>query len=685
MGIASAIVKLWEKKIEIARRHREKVFDPVANKIARYYHTNRMYQFPVLNEDPDEEPFRTGRPYHKISVALTGQFVRVMLPFLTEDVPRRVVSPRGPQVSADLKRLMYSMASGMDPTQMAAVPFPEDQWITTGRIQSLLGGHLLNYAADDGTFNLRNEKRQAIQQALVHGRGILWHELIDTPDGTLPGSFFENQANILLDPDFDNIRDAGFAVRMVRRPIWWIAENFKIPVDQLKAAAKSYAASAIQDTEPWRSDDDCKDVGVYYEVFSRQGLGNRFSYDHDELKEAVPAMEAAGPNVYLAIVPGMEYPLNMHPDQMVGASEEEIKQRLSWPIALWARQECPWPFTNIDFYPDGLWPKPPLEDALPLQSFLDFAYFFLMQSIKISSSNIHITDSAVSRKLQQAFDEMVHNTIVELDERYPDLAQLVHTLELGKFNPDLLTTINIVEQKWREFTGINDLILGGVPDKMMRSSAEAQLRQSNGMIRPDDMANCVKSFDGSVARAELAAQRLTIRKDVARYFGEDPNAQISGMYTDAWMRYMATDDPWAANSELAVTVEGGAGRRRNLATLLADLSDSMQVILPLLTQQYATDGDPSNINTFFAKWAEAHQAPELAFEFPDKRQEMAMQQQQMQMQQQAQAQGAVPEQQEQEAPMEGGQMMQPSEEEMMAMMQQQQQQMMGEQQQWPPT
>jgi hypothetical protein len=140
---------------------------------------------------------------------------------------------------------------------------------------------------------------------------------------------------------------------------------------------------------------------------------------------------------------------------------------------------------------------------------------------------------------------------------------------------------------------------------MMRSSAEAQIRQSNSQIRPDDLRDCVLAFQGSAARKEFAAQRLTLRKDVAVYFGEDPKSTIPQPLTDLWMQHVQTDDVWMASQELSVTVEAGTGRRPNKEKQIADIQDAAQTLLPVYMQVYTQTGDPTQCNAFIAKWCEA--------------------------------------------------------------------------------
>ena len=606
MELLKEINDLWLARVKLAVDYRKRTYDPVVNRLSRYYHTRRRYLFIDTGQEPDDSPFALPTRFHRVSVALVGQFVRVMLPYVHFKVPVRTVSPR-----QDLARLRSAFYG---PEYMNMPETLRDQQ------QCLLGQHLLNYAADDATFNLRSEVRKATQEALVTGRGVTWLETVDTPYGPFPGSFYISQRNVIIDPDHDEVRDANFIARFRERPCWEVAEEFRIPIEKVKPNASTFESLAQEniDPRPEKNSEEKKDLCQYWEVYSRMGLGHRITEDDEVRAKLEAASGLMGDHVYLACMPGMDYPLNLYPDRQATQSESEIVNDLSWPIKTFGDHDDPWPATFLDFYRDGIYPKPPLEDALPLQSFLDFAYFFLMQRIKTTSRSILLVPEEISSDLTDALKRGFDNEIVKLKERYPDIAKLVHELQFAPVNKDLWTIIAAVKQEWEDSTGLSPLLRGGESDKMMRSSAEAQIRQSNSQVRPDDLRDCATAFHGAIARKELIAQRTILKApSVGYYFGETTDQPVNGLITQAWKETMqidiaGDDDAWRAAQELNVTVEGSTGRRKNKEKQLADVLDSGQTMLPIFMQERQL-GNPVPLNAYVKMWTDATEVenPEL--------------------------------------------------------------------------
>jgi len=599
MDLLKEINELWLARISLAADFRKRTYDPIVNRLSRYYHTRRKYLFLDTGTEINDSPFALPPQYHQVSIALVGQFVRVMLPYVHFKVPTRMVQPR--QDLAKLRNAFYGPA---------AATMPDSQ---IDEIRGLLGNHLLNYAADDATFNLRAETRKVTQEALVTGRGVLWHETTPTPYGDFPGSFYVPQRTLFIDPDHDELRDAAYTFRFRERPRWQVAEEFGIPLEKIQPNAQSYEAIAqdVVDSKDDRSPDERKDLCQYWEVYSRMGLGHRLTDDEEKRAKLEEASAKMGDHVYLAVMQGMDWPLNMYPERQANQSEAELIHDLSWPIATFGDRDDPWPFTVLDFYKDGIYPKPPLEDALPLQSFLDFAYTFLMIRIRHTCRSILLTPEAVSKDLEEALKRGFDCEIVKLKERFPEIANLVHELQFNPVNKDVWTIVAAIKQEWEDSTGLTPLLRGGETDKMMRSSAEAQIRQANSQIRPDDLRDCVTAFHGTVARKELIAQRTILKAPkVGYYFGENTDQPVLGPITEAWKRFMqidiqSDDDAWLAAQELTVTVEGSSGRRKNKEKQLADVQDAMQTVAPMFLQERQLTGNPTQINAFVKLWTDA--------------------------------------------------------------------------------
>ncbi len=612
MTVLNRICTLWLKRGALGAKVAKAWYKETPRRIRRYYDKPECFLFQgddglLGGSRPEDEPFPTGRPEGFVQVAKVGDWVHRMMAFIAQSAPHRLVSPRLLNLSPEILAYAYN---GQPPPPG---PTPDEE------LACALQQYVLNYTAEDGTFNVRGETRLGLRDALLDGRGVLWHELIETPLGTMPGSFYDTHRNLVYDPDSDNPRDALWIRRTRRRPIWKIARDFKLDEKELRGKYQSSNAKAAEEVDEiprhghyWGdyADEDSRerDIGLYYEFYSRMGIGQHLLAEDEELERAAAVFDAE--QVYLAIMPGMEYPLNLPPDAFRTESEDEIRSRLDWPIAWFADYEDPWPCSVLDFLPNGLYPKPPLEDALPLQAFIDYAYSFLMGHVKWATRQIVTCFSGMEDALEQAIKSGAHLSVVPVSDKVDDLQKQFYVIQFPPVNPDLWRIIREADGEWENRTGLTELAMGG-QSRQIRSSAEAQIRQSNLSIIPNDLADTVKAWHSQIARKEGAMQRLVIREDTAaRLFKEKPPSETGGIMsplTEAWMRLNATDDPGQAFGELQYSVEAGAGRRKNLESLLATINDSASAVFPVLAQVYFRTGDPMAINQWLRQWADARQ------------------------------------------------------------------------------
>jgi len=421
--------------------------------------------------------------------------------------------------------------------------------------------------------------------------------------------------NLLVDPDCEHaMREAGWIARKRRRSIWQVADEFEIPADELRGHYKSYLQQSAdeangQDNKDAQRESDLDsaeggrgggDVIEYYEVYTRGvGLGHVYSTASEELREVAAAADQLGQNLYLAICPGMPYPMNLASalrgtEDLTGA----LTAALQWPIPFFENRQNPWPMTPLDFYPgtDCTWPSSPLEPAIPLQIFLDLGYGWLMGRVGIASRQMLVTSEALDKEFKEAQasgdDLQIISVKGNASQAIKDMFEVV---QLPPINTDLYTILSMVESAFRMAMGTDALLYGGEGDRQIRSSAEVQIRQGNLMNRPEDMAECAERWQSEIARAEGFMARVAVApQSVAPLFGEEatgmgPLGQPQlGPLTQMWSMLVNAEPPRAA-MELAYTIEAGSGRRKNKQKQQADAQMLVQTLFqPLLGLAQAT-------------------------------------------------------------------------------------------------
>ncbi len=577
MDVLQSIVKLWTTQIRRAEKSRGEKFDKVGDEAWSYLNADykTLYLKGKARDGGDFEG-----PMHKVRVNKSAEFVKLYLPFIHHKVPHRLVAPSRPQLPPEV----MGMAPG--------TPMPLNGLDLQDKMRAWLMQFVLNYTPDQ--YDLRYEARKALPEALVRGRCLLWHRMFDSPTGPMAGSFFESVKDLLIDPDCRQLREAGWVALRRQRSIWKVAEEFGIPRDELKAKYKTSLQRSNEEAAGVTNIDsadelDSGDVIEYWEVYSRMGIGSKFTTADPDVKKVAERLDEQGPYVYLCICPGVPYPLNL-PPHVAGSPDPagEYKQRLQWPIPLYENPSDPWPFSQLDFLPSSEhpWASSPLEGALSLQRFVDNVYSYICGRTRAVCRDIVVASSALDADIQKALEGGIDQELVIANGAVgEDIRKLIHVIQFPPANADLWTVLQIAENAFERASGMSPLLSGMEGRTQVRSSAEAQIRQDNASSQPEDFAECCERWMSNIAAKEAAMTRLMVGSTtIAPLFGEqvqqnqwDPsNPVASGPISQAWTQLVNTVDPAIAAGELSYTVEAGSGRRKNKGKQAADSQMVMQ-------------------------------------------------------------------------------------------------------------
>lgn len=606
MGVLSSITTLWSRQIKHAQESKHRLFGKTAARAWDFLGKDYKQLYVAC-----EEEYRSPRQsFFQVRINKSREFVNVLLPFIHHRIPNRLVEPSRPKVPPELL--------GLPP----GTPVPPTPLQQTDQIRAWLMQWFLNWIP--GQYDLRYECRQAIPEALVKGRCVVWHEFFRGPYGSIPGSFADSVDNLFIDPDAKQLQNASYIVRKRRRSVWHVAEELGIPSDELRGKAstnlrKSTDAAQIT-SESYGDKEDKGDIVEYFEVWSRMGFGHKFSTGSDsELKSdrLLADLDALGDYIYLVICPGVDYPLNLPPAVFATPNAEmEVRSRVQWPVATYFDRANPWPMSCLDFYPDpeSPWASSPLEAALPLQVFMDHAYGWLMGRCRTSCRDIVVVSSSIDSDLEKAIVSELDMAIATIDgDVSEDLRKLVTVLQHPPMNQDIWQILSAVENMFERLTGMDPLLSGAGGRTQIRSSAEAQIRQSNVSNRPEDMAECVEDWMSQIARKEAVMTRLHVPSSVvAPLFGEQVQEGMDGIpigfgpLSQQWGQLVTTDDPARACAELAYTVEAGTGRKKNKQAQLQNAELTMQTLAQPLLGLAMQKGQVQPFNALIQMLAEAN-------------------------------------------------------------------------------
>lgn len=634
----------WCSLVRIAREHKKKKFQDSADECMSFFNGPHTFMWKSENmtgargyvrvSDEDEENIR---PTFLFTMNKIAEGVQLFGPALYSRNPNRLVTPRkSPQLPPEV------LVPPPEPAQMMGLP-PEMVQQAAADWQMQVQAMLQETAKHDGENQARAElmqgwlnytpneldlkwhSRKAIDEAIIKGAGVLWTELADLParGGKIAGSFYRSVDSLFLDPDVETVPDCKWVCEECTHPIWEVEDYFRLPRDMLKDALKGndrgfeslsrQASVASSDNGlDERSRGRTNDTITYYKFYSKMGIGDRLSGVDPEIRDKLAAF---GDNCYLAVADGIPWPLNL-PDQVweampqpdpltseadpaaMEAWQQELLTRVQWPIPFWA--DGRWPFTMIAFHevPNCVWPMSHFEPGLGELKWLNWAMSFLAGKVRTSCKTTIGMMKAAGEDLKQQYLNSGDNAVLMIEEitgrRVDDLISFI---QQPPFHGDIYNVIAAVADSFEKRVGLTELAYGQ-SGHQYRSAAEANVKQGNFSIRPDDMASQVEDAMTEVARKEaLAARWLLQQEDVAPVLGR-PAAAV-------WGRLIQAAEMESIIAELDYRIEAGSARKPNKTARIEQMNTAVQTWGPTLQQYAFTTGDVRPLNALLIDWAKA--------------------------------------------------------------------------------
>jgi hypothetical protein len=637
-SVLKSVCELWLRQIEFCRKRKQRDFGDAKEEID-YYRGKRYSRRGIIPMTDGAPQVAMNWPEYETYFNMSQAFSDVMTPYVLARVPNRLYEPRLPSLPAELVSFAAEIAQqqAMQAQQMAAMgqpPPPPSGWAaavpqilqnqreTTARDTMVC--YLLKWFGNwwPEVTGLIHEAKEAVDESFS-GRGCLWLEMADGPFGPIPASYADSVNNLLIDPDARQLREASYIVRIRRQSLYRIADIYGEDVDMLRGSSSSNMMLAMRQNdaldmssdEPNDTDPEKKDIGIYFEFWSRIGIGEKLVLAPDELKQLGPvreALDAVGPYVHFAIMPGLEWPLGMNPDVLEGRwskpsngsktdpsagggapadgdgprreesdlGDEDIDKlvsvltdKLAWPIKVYEFTQSPWPVSCLDYKPNisNAWAKSPLESGLPLQRFIDRTFTTFFNRVHTAGRDGIVTSAELEPGIREWLKSGRDQEILVSLEKvgHEEMEKLVNFIKFPELNADLFKILEIAVDCWQKLTGLDPALYGGIPHTQDRSAEASKMRGQGLARRPDDYADAVENWLSEVAQKELIATRMLVDvQSVMPVFREevqqDGQNQIYGPLTQAWVSLVHTDDPAVAAAEVDCSVQAGSGRRKNL-------------------------------------------------------------------------------------------------------------------------
>ncbi len=535
-------------------------------------------------------------PAVRITVNKVAEAVQLFGPSLYHRNPIREVTPRvPPEVPIEI------FGNPQDPmTQMIVMPVmqqvSQQKSVDTARA-SLIEG-LLNYLPT--ATDLKDHMRRMIDEAIITGMGVLWTEVY-RPIGSkhkLVGSFYDSVYNLLLDPDAETLEDAKWCARRRVRPTWEVEAEFGLAPGSLKGdrdSASGSSATANAD-EDWRwKNGKTNDLIVYFEIWSKMGLGGLLR----NIREDAASVDQFGQYVYLAITDTQDFPLNL-PEE-IWNNPEEMYRRSQWQTPFWA--DDAWPFTPLIFHevPRSIWPMSHFKPGLGELKFINWMTSFIASKAQRASKDFIAGPKGLD-------DELIAKIISGKDYEYlglnkdfgDDIKKVITFLSHPDFNPSIWQTLDYIMELFDKRVGLTELMYGQTSHQF-RSAEEANVKQNQMSIRPDDMANKVEDMASAVARKEALAARWHLT-------GQDVGTIFGPVIGNMWDSLVATADLTQIMHQLQYEIQAGSARKRNRDKDRDDANQAMQNFFPFLSEYAMLTGNVGPVNSLIAHWGKAMDA-----------------------------------------------------------------------------
>ena len=550
-------------------------------------------------------------PSFRMQLNRVFELVEIFCSVIYHRNPVRTVTVMGhPQLTPDAFGMDAAVGAGNltpDQQQIMQVAMQEKQDRDGRGIAAKLMEAYLNWSPVE--LDLKRQARRVVNEAMVKGMGVFWTEMtiIDTsgdqsrPPMRMVGSFYDSVDNLLIDPDFDNPDDMLWCAKKCVRPLLEVAATYGIPVEDLKKHLDKDEAKLGREPRGKKKVENTNELVTFYKIWSKCGMGDRFK---DAPKENKGAFDSLGKYVYLVVCEGVQYPLNVPPSVM----DEEVDPQLGVPQSLVARTSWPipfyadpngWPFTPLAFHwkPGYAWPISHIRPAIGELRLLNWAMSFLATRIATSCETMVAVQKAADQDLK---DQILAPSeggfkIVELSELLGRrIEDVMSVFQFPQVTKDLWDIISAVSDLFAQRTGLTELAYGYTRNQF-RSAAEANIKNENISVRPDNMANELEDCMSLLSRREaLAARWLLEPQDVVPVLGP--------LGAAAWGQHVMQRDIVALTRDFLYRVEAGSARKPNKATRVEQMQLAVQTLGPILSSLVGA-GVVDPFNALIKAWA----------------------------------------------------------------------------------
>lgn len=600
------LVGQWIEKIRLAEQEKDKQFGKDAAECMRFYNGPYEFMYGLKYQEGSSSFIYTGdhkdlpKPSFCMTVNKVAEAVQIFGPVLYHRNPVRQTNPRKmPMLPIEL------FGDPMDPmVQQAYLPLLQQVEQNRGidKSRAILIDSYLNYTPT--ALDLKTNCRDAVDEAIIKGMGVLWHEVYRPKGGgfKMVGSFYDSVDYLVMDPDAEKMEDCKWIARKCVHPKWQVEQDYELPPGTLRGNAESFGQMGTVAAQGVSGDYDRRrgltnDLVTYWKIWTKMGIGARMS----GITEDVASLDMFGDFCHLVICEDCQYPLNLPPRTAAGvdvwADPMQVQSRLQWETPFWA--DDAWPFSFLAFHrvPRQIWPMSHFKPGMGELKFINWVYSFLAGKIRTACRDIIAVAKSASEEIKRAIISGTDYELLEIEKAHGTISEVVQFLRHPEFHGDIWKVLQAVENNFEKRIGLTELSYG-FSKSQFRSAAEAEVKADALQVRPDDMANKVEDWMTDVARREALAARWHLEP-------EDVQPVLGDLGAQWWTQLVTPTDPMQLLHQLEYRIEAGSAKKPNKERDVANMQNAMQSLFPFFQQYAMASGDFSQVNALITDWAKS--------------------------------------------------------------------------------
>ena len=599
--ILKPLVSGWLNKINLAKKHKREVYQDTADQCMYFFAGAVDFMF----TDKYQNKYLKGSVSPKFKICLQKAFEVVALfgPLIYNRNPNRACRPHPPTEftpmdfgDPDDPRVNAAFQQAMKQEQMREA---------TSKTRCGLMEKYLNYTAREQPHGgLKQAGENAVTEAIVKGRGLLWPAIYSHPGSGRRFTTLEYDTvdRLLIDPDAES-SDFGKAMWISRThttPHWVPERLWDLPFGTLKDKKNGLQSSEAQGASKANThglqSNKTFDLCTWTEIWSLGGVGTRLTGTSKVLQEAFD--DVVGDHAYIVVANGYDSPLNAPKSKVLEATDDEVAEMFAWPIPTWA--DSRWPVAMLDFYrkPKSAWPIPPVAPGLGELTALNIIFSALVNKTCNNSREVIAVLRSSQADVEAALKSNSDQVVLGIPDIQQDINKLISYLNTPDVKFDMWKILDQLFMLFDKRVGLADLLYGMASGAISRTATDVRTKDEKLSIRPDHMATKVE---------EWLTEASALEKLFA-YFGGISGQDVQPLLGDVgaylWDQHFANADLEVILGETDCTIEVGSARKPNKQRDLANL----QQIYPAMAQQLdkhadmTTDTGPLNhLNALFGE------------------------------------------------------------------------------------